>query len=343
MVSFAGAGAAPSPIPIKIPIHNWSSQIVGANIVGKILNEAGYEVEYIPADSQVVYTSMCEGDIDLVHEVWQGAFGVAFEKVVAEGCVIDAGDPRRQDPRGVVVSGLRRGGLPGPARLGGAQQMRRALLHAGDRAQGPLPGRAGRLAEARPRAGRGPRDGLRGGQRRFGGALWAELGLRLKRKQPIVLFNWTPNFIEAIYDGKFIEFPAYDEACKDDPAWGMNPDKTYDCGNPKDGYLKIGVWKGMPGEVAGRYKILQGINFSNLDIAVMAKLADVDGMEPEEAADQWLADNEAKWRGLAGRRRAAKPIVESPLSLPGRHKRSPGGQARPKSGIAFLMLCRRRR
>ena len=25
-----------------------------------------------------------------MHEVWQGAFGVAFEKVVGEGCVIDA-------------------------------------------------------------------------------------------------------------------------------------------------------------------------------------------------------------------------------------------------------------
>ena len=28
----------------------------------------------------------------------------------------------------------------------------------------------------------------------------------------------------------------------------------------------------------------------------MAKLADIDGMEPEDAADKWLADNEAKWK-----------------------------------------------
>ena len=89
-LALSGPVAADSSDPIKMPIHNWSSQIVGVYIVGKILNEAGYEVDYIPADSQVVYTSMCEGDIDVVHEVWQGAFGVAFEKVVAEGCVIDA-------------------------------------------------------------------------------------------------------------------------------------------------------------------------------------------------------------------------------------------------------------
>ena len=74
--------AADSDDPIKIPHHNWSSQIVGAYIVGKVLEEGGYNVEYVSSDSQVVYTSMCEGDIDLVHEVWEGAFGVAFEKVV---------------------------------------------------------------------------------------------------------------------------------------------------------------------------------------------------------------------------------------------------------------------
>ena len=50
----------------------------------------GNSVEYISADSTLVYTSMCEGDMDLVHEVWQGAFGPAFEPRVEEGCVIDA-------------------------------------------------------------------------------------------------------------------------------------------------------------------------------------------------------------------------------------------------------------
>jgi glycine betaine/proline transport system substrate-binding protein len=43
--------ATDSSDPIKMPIHNWSSQIVGVYILGKILNEAGYKVEYIPSDS----------------------------------------------------------------------------------------------------------------------------------------------------------------------------------------------------------------------------------------------------------------------------------------------------
>ena len=86
----AVAGSANAAEPIRIPLHNWTSQLVGAEIVGQILEAAGSEVEYVPADSGAVYEAMCEGDVDLVHEVWQGAFGVAFEKQVAKGCVIDA-------------------------------------------------------------------------------------------------------------------------------------------------------------------------------------------------------------------------------------------------------------
>ena len=81
---------AKSAEAIKIPLHNWTSQLVGAEIVGRILQAGGSDVEYVPADSGAVYEAMCEGDVDLVHEVWQGAFGVAFEKQVDKSCVVDA-------------------------------------------------------------------------------------------------------------------------------------------------------------------------------------------------------------------------------------------------------------
>ena len=72
-------------------------------------------------------------------------------------------------------------------------------------------------------------------------AIWAELAAGIKQNKPVVIFNWTPNFIEALYEGEFVEFPEHAPECTEDPAWGINADKKYDCGNPKDGYLKIGV------------------------------------------------------------------------------------------------------
>ena len=111
-----------------------------------------------------------------------------------------------------------------------------------------------------------------------------------------MLFNWTPNFIEAMYDGKFVEFPEYFEGCHEDASLGVNTELTHDCGNPKGGYLKIGVWEGLPEKDPRAYAIIQNINFTNLDIAVMSKLVDVDKMELAEAATKWMDDNEAKWK-----------------------------------------------
>ena len=291
------AFAADSDDPVKIPIHNWSSQIVGAHIVGKILEEKGRSVEYVPADSQVVYTSMCEGDIDLVHEVWQGAFGVSFEKVVDQGCVTDAAthDAKTREewwyPDYVAEACP---GLPDWKALNSCSE----LFVTPE-------------TEPKGRFLAGPVDWLKHDSERVealgvnfevvnagsAAALWAELESASKRKKPIVLFNWTPNFIEAIYEGAFVEFPEYGADCQSDPSWGMNPDMTYDCGNPKDGYLKIGVWEGFPGKYPEAYEVVRSINFTNLDVAVMAKLVDVDGMEPEDAAQKWLDDNQSKWQG----------------------------------------------
>ena len=127
-------------------------------------------------------------------------------------------------------------------------------------------------------------------------ALWAELESATKRKAPIVLFNWTPNFIEALYEGNFVEFPEYGSGCKEDPAWGPNKEMTYDCGNPANGYLKKAAWDGMQETWPKAFELLTLINFNNADLAAMAAKVDVDGMEPDEAADKWLSENESKWR-----------------------------------------------
>ena len=57
----ATAGAANAADPIRIPLHNWTSQLVGAEVVGQILEAAGNEVEYVPADSGAVYEAQRRG------------------------------------------------------------------------------------------------------------------------------------------------------------------------------------------------------------------------------------------------------------------------------------------
>ena len=155
------------------------------------------------------------------------------------------------------------------------------------------------------------------------GALWAALEAAEANGDPIVLFNWTPNFIEAMYDGKFIEFPEYFDGCKEDASLGLNPETTHDCGNPKDGYLKLGVNVEFPNKWPNAYAAVKKMNFTNLDIAQLAMYVDIDGMEAEDAAAKWLAENCGRWTGWTGSDASACPEAPAaaedssdPIKLP---------------------------
>ena len=127
-------------------------------------------------------------------------------------------------------------------------------------------------------------------------AIWAELASGIKQNKAVVVFNWTPNFIEALYDGEFVEFPEHDAKCTEDKSWGINPKALYDCGNPKGGYLKIGVSHGFKKNHAKAFKAAKKINFTNLDVAQQSNFVDTDGMEVDAAADRWLAENKKRWK-----------------------------------------------
>ena len=64
-LSSSAVYAADSKKPIRIPVHNWSSQVVMAYVIGGIFESIGDNVEYVPADSQAVYESIRQGDVDI--------------------------------------------------------------------------------------------------------------------------------------------------------------------------------------------------------------------------------------------------------------------------------------
>mgnify|MGYP001812758513 CR=1 FL=1 len=288
--------AADSSDPIIIPTHNWSSQIVMSHVVGQMFEGMGNNVEYVSTDSQAVYESVRLGDVTLELEVWEGAFGVAFEEALSKGGLHDAGDHdavTREDWWYPDYVAELCPGLPDWE----------ALNKCADMFATPETGGKGRFLG-------GPVDWLKHDAERVealgmnfqvvnagsASALWAELEAAKKRNAPIVLFNWTPNFVEAIHPGAFVEFPEYFPGCKDDASQGPNPNATYDCGNPANGYLKKAAWDGMKDKWPAAYEALTKISFTNAQIAEMAKLVDVDEMEPEDAATAWLEANEDTWK-----------------------------------------------
>ena len=63
ILALAGTAYADSNEPIKIPIKNWSSQIVMAHVIGGMFESMGNTVEYVPVDNQASFEAVRVGDI----------------------------------------------------------------------------------------------------------------------------------------------------------------------------------------------------------------------------------------------------------------------------------------
>jgi len=63
LVGSTFAAAPESDDPILIVQNNWTSQLVLSHVVGNVLMEMGYEVEYTPSDSQLQFTAIANGDM----------------------------------------------------------------------------------------------------------------------------------------------------------------------------------------------------------------------------------------------------------------------------------------
>jgi len=291
----ASVSAEESKDPIKIVTNNWTSQLVLANVVGQILQAQGYNVEYKSSDTQLQFTALASGDMDFQVEVWEGSMAESFAKSLENGA-IDLGSHNavtREDWWYPKYMNEMCPGLPDWKALDAcAAKLATAETGTKGRFVGP-PADWGKHYSERIAALKMNFQEVPVGQ---AATLWAELQAAYDRKEPVVLFNWTPNFIEAKFEGQFVEFPEYAPDCFKDPKWGSNPDAIYDCGAPAQGYLKKAGSKQLAEKWPKANEFLKKVNFSNPQIAAAAAMVDVEGMTPEDAAKKWVAENEATWK-----------------------------------------------
>jgi glycine betaine/proline transport system substrate-binding protein len=294
----AYAAVPESSDPIKIIDNNWSSQKVLARVAQQLLEQVGYETRLVPADSQGQFPAMGLGDLHLQMEIWEGTMAQNFDKEVQAGRMTDMGShvaTTREEwwyPNYVEEICP---GLPDWKALNACAEKLAAVETA---------------PNARYLAG--PVDWIKHDQERIdalglnvtvvnagsAAALFGELKSAAARKEPIILFNWSPNWVGAAYPGKFIEFPEYSPECVTDSSWGINPDKTYDCGNPVGGYLKKGVWSGFEETWSCGFELIENISFTGPMIDQAAAMVDVDGLSHSDAAAAWIKQHQqevAEW------------------------------------------------
>jgi len=292
MITGVSAQTVPeSDEPIIIVQNNWTSQLVLSNVVGKVLEGMGYTVEYKPSDSQLQFTAIANGDMHFQVEAWEGSMKSAFENAVKEG-MVDAGTHDAVTREEWWVPNYVAEKCPGLPDWKALNKCASIFATAETKPKGRFvgpPADWGKNYAERVEALKMDFVAINVGQ---AATLWAELQSAYDRKEPIVLFNWTPNYIESKFEGMFIDFPDPEgDKCATDKSWGMNPDMVNDCGAPRKGWLKKAAWKGLAKQFPAAWGVLQKINFTNAQIAAASVMVDVDGLDPEEAAEKWIAEN----------------------------------------------------
>jgi glycine betaine/proline transport system substrate-binding protein len=108
-------------------------------------------------------------------------------------------------------------------------------------------------------------------QESSGAAMTAALKKAYKDEEPIIVTGWTPHWMFSKFDLKYLEDPK-----------GVFGDAEN---------IKTIVRKGLKDDLPNAYKVLDQFNWTSDQMGEVMVLIE-DGMEPEEAAAQWLEENQ---------------------------------------------------
>lgn len=303
----AALGAAPalghdSPDPIRLTIHDWTGQIVTTRIMGAILQEAGLAVEYVPADYLAQFAGLKTGDLHVAMEVWETTGRAALDEAVASGGVENLGETGMTAVEEWWYPAYMAQACPGLPDW-------EALLEPD-------------CAEAFATAETAPDGRYLGGPVTWGGfdeervealdlpfavihagtdaALFAELESALQREAPILLWVYAPHWAPIRHAGEWVAFPPFEPACYEDPAWGVNPDATHDCGKPRGPIWKA-AWSGVRETWPTAHAAIAAFALSNEEMGEMIADVDLEGADVDAVAAEWMDANAARWKGWIGR------------------------------------------
>ncbi|PKI16796.1 ABC transporter substrate-binding protein [Colwellia sp. 12G3] len=280
--------------PIKIILNNWTSQLTVARIAGSLFQRQGFAVKYIRLPTAGQWYMLKHNRADVQVEVWQGTMAEKYDQMLKANWLVDAGTYDAITREEWWYPEYVEEYCPGLPDWRALKSCFSVFSKPGSQGFGVyIGGPWEKPDKARVRA-----LGLKFKitNTTTGNQLWEELESAIKDKLPIVLFNWTPNWVGSIHKGKFVEFPEHSIECETNPQWGINTSFLYDCGNPKAGWLKKVTSTEFPTKWPCPFEILKNMNFSNAQLEYISTLVDVKKMSYQQSADVWLKENQQIWQ-----------------------------------------------
>ena len=284
--------AAAADGPIKIAINEWTGQNLSAHIAGSVLQDMGYDVEYVTAGAVPQFAAIAEGSLHLNPEIWTNNVGEIYPKAVESGDILVAGELGLSPSEGWFYPPYMEEKCPGLPSYEALYDCAQAFAAADTFPKGRLityPADWGTRSKDLVSALGMPFQPVAGGSE---GAMIAEMKSAVAAEQPMIMMFWEPHWVHASIDLNLVKWDKESADCESGPA-----QKRGDaCGFAQAKINKI-VSKGFKADFPKAYAAIANMEISNGVQNALIQKVDQDGMSVEDAVAEWKAANESTVKG----------------------------------------------
>ncbi|EOH98924.1 glycine betaine/L-proline ABC transporter glycine betaine/L-proline-binding/permease [Enterococcus moraviensis ATCC BAA-383] len=250
---------------ISLAYVEWDTEVASTHVIGEVLKDVGYNVSLTPLDNAIMWESISKGETDAMVAAWlPGTHGEQYKQYKDK--VDDLGENLKGAKLGIVV--------PQYMDVNSIEDL---TNQAGKKITGIEPG-AGVVAAAEKTQKAYNNLSDWSVETSSSGAMTVALGQAIKNKQEIVITGWSPHWMFAKYDLKYLE----------DPKGTMGSEEA----------IHTMAKKGLEKENPEAYTILKNFHWTKEDMeSVMLEINN--GTDPTQAARDWIDSHSkevAEWK-----------------------------------------------
>jgi len=257
----AGTAQAEEKGTVELAYVEWASEVASTNVVRAVLEQAGYEVELTSLSAAAMFQALSTGDADAIVAAWLPTTHADYMERVGEK-VDDLGANLEGTKLGLVV--------PAYSDVNSIAELDANADNFDGTITGIDPG-AGlmSLTEQVVEQYDFEEMDLQSGS---GATMAAALDSAIKNEQDIVVTGWTPHWMFARWDLKYLE----------------DPKDVYGGAEQINTVAREGLKEDMP----GAYAILDAFEWTPEQMGEVMLMNQSGDAEPYENAKQWVAENQ---------------------------------------------------
>ncbi|EOT4862930.1 TPA: ABC transporter permease/substrate binding protein [Streptococcus pyogenes] len=255
------SGMADKGETVNIAYVQWDSEVASTHVIAEVLKNEGYHVTLTPLDNAVMWQTVANGNADFSTSAWLPVtHGQQYQKYKS-----------KLDDLGPNLKGTKVG-LAVPKYMTDVNSIEDLSKQADQKITGIEPG-AGIMAAAQKTLKEYHNLSSWELVAASTGAMTTSLDQAIKKKDPIVVTAWSPHWMFAKYDLKYLK----------------DPKETFGSTENINTIARKGLKKDLPNV----YKIIDKFHWTQKDME--AVMLDINkGMSPEAAAKKWVEANQSK-------------------------------------------------